>query len=45
MLQSWNGDADKVIALKSGEVPVRPTDDPPRIQVLDDGAIETPVYP
>lgn len=36
-----NGDADKIIALKSGEAPVRPTDDPPRIQVLDDGAIET----
>jgi hypothetical protein len=36
-----NGDADKIIALKSGEPAVRPTDDSPRIQLLDDGAIET----
>jgi AAA domain, putative AbiEii toxin, Type IV TA system/AAA domain len=36
-----NGDADKIIALKSGEAPASTTDDPPRIQLLDDGAIET----
>jgi chromosome segregation protein len=36
-----NGDADKIIALQSGEAPVRPTDNPPRIRLLDDGAIET----
>jgi chromosome segregation protein len=36
-----NGDADKIIALKSGEPAVRPADDSPRIQLLDDGAIET----
>jgi ABC-type cobalamin/Fe3+-siderophores transport system ATPase subunit len=36
-----NGDADKIIALQSGEPPVRPTDNPPRIRLLDDGAIET----
>jgi energy-coupling factor transporter ATP-binding protein EcfA2 len=36
-----NGDADKVIALKSSEAAVRPAEDAPRVQLLDDGAIET----
>jgi chromosome segregation protein len=36
-----NGDADKIIALQSGEAPAKPSDNPPRIRLLDDGAIET----
>ena len=36
-----NGDADKVIALKSSDPTGRPGDDSARIQLLDDGAIET----
>jgi predicted ATPase len=36
-----NGDADKVIALKSSDPSGRPGDDSVRIQLFDDGAIET----
>jgi chromosome segregation protein len=36
-----NGDADKVIALRSGEPPVGPAANTPRVQLFEDGAIET----
>ena len=34
-------DADKIIALKSGDPPIPNAPETPRIQILDDGAIET----
>ncbi|MGY4349724.1 chromosome segregation protein [Bradyrhizobium sp. GM7.3] len=37
-----NGDADKVVALKSAEPPSNPNVNSPRIQIDCDGAIETP---
>ena len=36
-----NGDADKVVALKSAEPTARPAESTARVQILDDGAIET----
>jgi chromosome segregation protein len=38
-----NGDADKVISLKSGEPIVGQAPETPRVQLFEDGAIETPV--
>jgi len=37
-----NGDADKVITLEAGRVDPRPDVESPRVEILADGAIETP---
>jgi ABC-type cobalamin/Fe3+-siderophores transport system ATPase subunit len=37
-----NGDADKIVVLKSGEPVMPPNPNAPKIQIDEDGAIETP---
>jgi chromosome segregation protein len=37
-----NGDADKIVVLKSGEPVMPPSPNAPKIQIDEDGAIETP---